>query len=83
MVHDALEQDARRRWEALDCALEAYRLDEVPVGAVLDAAGEVLARGAIRRSLRFDGTCGECVTLRAAAAASVSKTRLPGSALCP
>ena len=46
-AHDALEQDRRRMREALDCALEAYRLNEVPVGAVLvDAAGEVLARGA-------------------------------------
>ena len=81
-AHDALEQDRRRMREALDCALEAYRLNEVPVGAVLvDAAGEVLARGANSPIAANDPTAhAEIVALRAAAA-SVGNYRLPGCTL--
>ena len=77
-----LERDRLRMREALDCALEAYRLDEVPVGAVLvDDAGKMLARGANSPIATHDPTAhAEIVALRAAAAA-VGNYRLPGCTL--
>jgi tRNA(adenine34) deaminase len=77
-----LERDRLHMREALDCALEAYRLDEVPVGAVLvDDAGKVLARGANSPIATHDPTAhAEIVALRAAAAA-VGNYRLPGCTL--
>ena len=71
--------DRERMLEALDCAREAYRLGEVPVGALLVAAdGCVLARAANAPIARHDPTAhAEILVLRAAAAA-LGNYRLPG-----
>jgi tRNA(adenine34) deaminase len=68
--------------QALDCAREAYRLGEVPVGAVLAGPdGPVVARGANAPIARSDPTAhAEIVALREAASA-VGNYRLPGFTL--
>ena len=67
---------------ALDCARAAYRLHEVPVGAVLvDSSGAELARGANAPIAQHDPTAhAEIVVLRAAAA-TAQNYRLPGCTL--
>lgn len=84
IVHnvDSPAADAARMRIALDCAREAYRREEVPVGALLvDAEGRELARGANAPIARSDPTAhAEIVVLRAAAAAA-GNYRLPGTTL--
>ena len=68
--------------QALDCAREAYRLGEVPVGAVLaDAQGVVVARAANAPIASHDPTAhAEIVALRTAGQA-LGNYRLPGCSL--
>jgi tRNA(adenine34) deaminase len=82
MQNGASDHDTARMQTALDCAEEAYRRGEVPVGAVLvDATGTELARGANAPIARNDPTAhAEILALRAAAAA-VGNYRLPGTTL--
>lgn len=53
---DRLEADARFMREAIAEALAAARDGDVPVGAVIVAGGEILARGRNRREQAFDPT---------------------------
>jgi tRNA(adenine34) deaminase len=68
--------------QALDCAREAYRLGEVPVGAVLaDAQGVVVARAANAPIASHDPTAhAEIVALRTGGQA-FGNYRLPGCSL--
>ncbi|MBU1235155.1 MAG: tRNA adenosine(34) deaminase TadA [Gammaproteobacteria bacterium] len=66
---------------ALDLAHEAAAADEVPVGAVVVVAGEIVGRGFNQPILRGDPTAhAEIVALRAAAD-RLGNYRLPGSTL--
>lgn len=66
---------------ALTLAAEAERHDEVPVGAVLVRAGQVIGRGFNRVQQLHDPTAhAECLALRAAGVDS-QNYRLPGTTL--
>lgn len=77
-----MERDLVLMQQALDCAREAERLGEVPVGAVIaDANGAVLARAANAPISRHDPTAhAEILALRAAGRA-LGNYRLPGCVL--
>jgi len=79
-----MSDDADRTWmmQALDCAREAYRLGEVPVGAVcVDRAGTVVARAANAPIASHDPTAhAEIIALRAAGQA-LGNYRLPDCSL--
>lgn len=79
---DAANADVIHMRAALECAREAYRREEVPVGAVLvDGAGAELARGFNSPISSHDPTAhAEIAALRAAAAA-VGNYRLSGCSL--
>jgi tRNA(adenine34) deaminase len=81
-VSDAADFERELMQQALDCAREAERLGEVPVGAVIvDAAGAVLARAANSPIAREDPTAhAEILALRAAGRA-LGNYRLPGCVL--
>jgi tRNA(adenine34) deaminase len=68
--------------QALDCARAAYRLGEVPVGAVLvDPSGAIVAKAANAPIASQDPTAhAEILALRAAGRA-LGNYRLPGCAL--
>ena len=66
---------------ALEEAKKAYKLAEVPIGAVLVSAGKVVAAGYNQVEFRQDATChAEVVCLRAAAV-KLGNWRLTGSTL--
>ncbi|SEI93359.1 tRNA(Arg) A34 adenosine deaminase TadA [Azotobacter beijerinckii] len=74
-------QDERFMREALVLAAEGAGLGEVPVGAVLVRAGEIVGRGFNCPISRRDPSAhAEMVAIRAAAAA-LDNYRLPGSTL--
>ena len=79
---DDASSDRANMRVALECAHAAYRLNEVPVGAVLvDSSGAELARGANAPIAQHDPTAhAEIVVLRAAAA-TARNYRLPGCTL--
>jgi tRNA(adenine34) deaminase len=81
-VSSAADVERELMQQALDCAREAERLGEVPVGAVIvDAAGAVLARAANSPIAREDPTAhAEILALRAAGRA-LGNYRLPGCVL--
>ena len=76
------ERDLAFMQEALACAHEAYRLGEVPVGAVLvDPSGAVLARASNAPIARHDPTAhAEIVAVREGARL-LGNYRLPGCTL--
>ncbi len=75
------DDDERHMREALELARTAGETGELPVGALLVRAGEVLGRGANRTDADRDPTAhAELLALRAAAAA-VGDWRLPGTTL--
>ena len=78
-----MQTSSDRRWmlRALELADQAAACDEVPVGAVLVRAGEVLGEGCNQVISATDPTAhAECVALRAAAARE-GNYRLPDSTL--
>lgn len=78
----SLDTDRALMMQALDCARDAYRQGEVPVGAVLvDRAGNVVARAANSPIASHDATAhAEIVALRAAGQA-FRNYRLPECSL--
>jgi tRNA(adenine34) deaminase len=76
------DTDRALMMQALDCAREAYRRGEVPVGAVLlEAAGTVVARAANAPIASHDPTAhAEILALRAAGRA-LGNYRLPDCSL--
>ncbi len=66
--HPIIDSDKTYMQMALDLAQEAYRAEEVPVGAVLVKDGKVLATGFNQREGLQDPTAhAELLTIRAAA----------------
>jgi tRNA(adenine34) deaminase len=66
--HQSIDSDKTYMQMALDLAQEAYRVDEVPVGAVLVKDGEILATGFNQREGLQDPTAhAELLAIRTAA----------------
>lgn len=66
--HPSTDRDKEFMQMALDVAKEAYRAEEVPVGAVLVKEGEIIARGNNQRERLQDPTAhAEILAIRAAA----------------
>jgi tRNA(adenine34) deaminase len=82
MSADAKDDPSERMMAlAIDHAREAERHDDVPIGAVVARAGEVLAAAGNERELRADPTAhAEVLAIRAAAEA-LGGWRLPGTTL--
>jgi tRNA(adenine34) deaminase len=81
MADAPVADDVRWMWEALTEAQEAGVRGEVPVGAVVVAGGEVLARGRNETQTLQDPTAhAEMLAIRRAAAA-VGSWRLPDCTL--
>lgn len=78
-MHSQIDQQFMR--EALALAREAAALDEVPVGAVLVCAGEVVGRGFNAPIARHDPTAHAEIAALRAAAAKLGNYRLPGCTL--
>jgi tRNA(adenine34) deaminase len=76
---DERDEDFMR--EALALAREAATADEVPVGAVVVVAGEIVGRGFNQPIGRHDPTAHAEVMALRDAAARVGNYRLPGSTL--
>jgi tRNA(adenine34) deaminase len=78
-MHSQIDQQFMR--EALALAREAAALDEVPVGAVLVCAGEVVGRGFNAPISRHDPSAHAEIAALRAAAAKLGNYRLPGCTL--
>jgi tRNA(adenine34) deaminase len=78
-MHSQIDQQFMR--EALAQAREAAVLDEVPVGAVLVCAGEVVGRGFNAPIARHDPSAHAEIAAMRAAGAHLANYRLPGCTL--
>lgn len=78
-MHSQNDQQFMR--EAIALAREAATLDEVPVGAVLVCAGEVVGRGFNAPIARHDPSAHAEIAALRAAAAKLGNYRLPGCTL--
>lgn len=78
-MHSQIDQQFMR--EALTLAREAAALDEVPVGAVLVCAGEVVGRGFNAPIARHDPSAHAEIAALRAAASKLGNYRLPGCTL--
>lgn len=78
-MHSQIDQQFMR--EALALAREAAALDEVPVGAVLVCAGEVVGRGFNAPIARHDPSAHAEIAALRAAASKLGNYRLPGCTL--
>ena len=76
-----LQNDEQFMQEALQLAEEAYRREEVPVGAVLVYEGRVLAGDHNRREEMEDATAHAEILVLREAGRLLSSWRLPGTTL--
>lgn len=77
---DIAQHESRMR-EAMALAAQAERLDEVPVGALLVLAGEVIGRGFNRSIIDHDPTAHAEVQALRDAGRKLGTYRFPGSTL--
>ena len=78
-MHSQIDQQFMR--EALALAREAAAVDEVPVGAVVVCAGEVVGRGFNAPIARHDPSAHAEIAALRAAATKLGNYRLPGCTL--
>lgn len=76
-----LRDDAFYMWQAYNLAIDAWRQDEVPIGAVIELGGEIIASAHNQRDSTRDPTAHAEILALGQAAKAVGDWRLIGATL--
>jgi len=76
-----LRDDAFYMWQAYNLAIDAWRQDEVPIGAVIELGGEIIASAHNQRDSTRDPTAHAEILALGQAAKAVGDWRLNGATL--
>jgi tRNA(adenine34) deaminase len=76
-----LRNDEFYMWQAYNLAIDAWRLDEVPIGAVIELGGAIIAAAHNQRDSTRDPTAHAEILALGAAAKAVGDWRLNGATL--
>ncbi len=78
---ELLRDDAFYMWSAYNLAIDAWRQDEVPIGAVIELGGEIIAAAHNQRDRTRDPTAHAEILALGQAAKAVGDWRLTGATL--